>query len=145
MIYQTYPSVPHSFVYELNKDFSFAAAHYIPREKAGVCSQLHGHTYVVNLTIAGDELDDCGFLVNFKTIKKLVHDRFDHTVLNEDEWFDHHESARLPSTEIVARMIGELVQDYLNTLPNGARCLQVFLRETPSSYVVYKPKQGDSR
>lgn len=64
-----------------------SAAHFIPRESAGACSRVHGHTYTVNITVAGDELDDSGFLVNFSVLKKLVHGNYDHTLLNDHEDF----------------------------------------------------------
>ena len=57
---QIYPSVTHPYQFELNKDFNFSAAHYIPFEE-GKCIRTHGHTYYVNLTIAGNTLDKCGF------------------------------------------------------------------------------------
>src|SRR5690606_17407906 len=83
MMQQIYPAPAHSYRYELNKDFQFAAAHYVPHEDAGVCRRLHGHTYFVNVTVVGNDLNESGFLVNFKDIKDLIHKRFDHTVLNE--------------------------------------------------------------
>lgn len=141
MLQQIYPSVAHDYIYELNKDFHFAAAHYIPSEEAGKCRLTHGHTYYANVTVAGDELDDSGFLVNFAMIKKLIHDRFDHTLLNEDESFDNAVPERFPTTEVVARVICELVQNYLDGMPNRPKCLQVFLRETPTSYCIYRPKR----
>ncbi|MCD1259731.1 6-pyruvoyl tetrahydropterin synthase family protein [Paenibacillus athensensis] len=141
MIQQIYPSVSHAYSYELNKDLQFAAAHYVPSEAAGKCQRVHGHTYFANITVAGDELDECGFLVNFSLIKKLVHDRFDHTLLNDDnESFDSSDPNRFPTTEVVARTIAEIVQKQLDTQPNRPTCVQVFLRETPTSYVVYRPK-----
>jgi len=144
MIQQIYPSIQHSFKYELNKDIHFAAAHYIPSEDAGKCRQMHGHTYFANITIAGNELDASGFLVNFATIKQLIHDRFDHTLLNDDiACFDDGDSRRFPTTEIVARTMADLIQRHLDDTANRPVCLQVFLRETPTSYVVYRPKAGD--
>ncbi|QAY65217.1 6-carboxytetrahydropterin synthase QueD [Paenibacillus protaetiae] len=143
MIQQIYPCVPHHYRYELNKDFQFAAAHYIPDEAAGKCARLHGHTYFANVTVGGDQLDETGFLVNFSEIKKLIHDRFDHTSLNEHTDLFHERSAEsYPTTENVARIMAELVQQYLDNKGNGAECLQIFLRETPTSYVVYRPKAG---
>ncbi|PPA71869.1 6-carboxytetrahydropterin synthase QueD [Jeotgalibacillus proteolyticus] len=142
MIQQIYPSPSHEFSYELNKDFQFAAAHYVPHEAAGKCQNIHGHTYFANITIAGDQLDESGFLVNFKTIKELLHDRFDHGILNEDELFSDKDETRFPTTEVVARIMYEVIQEYLNTTINKPQCLQVFLRETPTSYVIYRPKSG---
>lgn len=146
MIQQLYPQVPHGYRYELNKDFQFAAAHYVPSEAAGKCRRVHGHTYFANLTVAGDELDETGFLINFAVLKKLIHDRFDHTLLNDDTaCFDENDPDRFPTTEVVARTIAELVQAHLDQTVNKPVCLQVFLRETPTSYVVYRPKAGDRR
>lgn len=143
MMQQIYPTVLHSYAYELNKDMQFAAAHYVPADEAGKCRKLHGHTYFANITVAGDRLDSTGFLVNFAILKRLIHDRFDHTVLNDDtELFSADEPDRFPTTEVVARTVCEIVQSYLDQTENRARCLQVFLRETPTSYCIYRPKQG---
>lgn len=134
MMYQT-PS--HDFKFELNKDMNFSAAHHIPDERAGKCSRVHGHTYYVNLTIAGDTLDELGFLVNFSALKKLIHDAFDHTLLNDHDRFQ----TISPTTETVAETIYEMVSEYLEPLDNKPVCLQVLLRETPTSYVTYRPKE----
>lgn len=142
MLQQIYPQVEHPFEFELNKDFQFAAAHYVPSDKAGKCSRVHGHTYFVNITVAGDELDDTGFLVNFSNLKKLIHDRFDHTLLNEHsaDFNDEHPEA-FPTTEVVAKRIHDIVAEYLTTTNNKPLCLQVFLRETPTSYCLYRPRK----
>ncbi|RSL29370.1 6-carboxytetrahydropterin synthase QueD [Salibacterium salarium] len=146
MIHQFYPQVPHDYRYELNKDMQLAAAHFIPAESAGKCANVHGHTYVINVTIAGDKLNETGFLVDFKTIKNIVHDRFDHSLLNEDEVFGDAKQSdpdSFPTTEVVARTIWQLIQRELDECVNQPRCLQVLVRETPTSYVVYRAKEGD--
>ncbi len=141
MIQQIYPSVTHNFLYELNKDMQFSAAHCIPHELAGKCQNIHGHTYFVNVTIVGDELDETGFLINFQMLKQLVHGKFDHTVMNDHSEFSNTVGYDFPSTEAVARKIWEMVEGYLQTLKNKPTCVQVFVRETPTTYVVYRPKR----
>lgn len=134
MMQQIYPQVNHNYAFELNKDMNFSAAHYIPDERAGVCSRTHGHTYFVNITIAGNQLDDMGFLVNFRDIKTIINDTFDHTLINDlPELKD-----KMPSTELVAKTIFDMIDSHLNTLSHAPKVLQVFLRETPTSYVVYR-------
>jgi len=152
MLQQLYPQVQHPFAYELNKDFQFAAAHYVPSAKAGKCQQVHGHTYFANITVAGNELDESGFLVNFSTIKQLIHDRFDHTLLNEHtDCFNDENPNLFPTTEVVARTIYDIIASYLASTENKPMCIQVFLRETPTSYCLYRPVeqlrqlQGGSR
>lgn len=139
MLQQFYPTPNHSYRFELNKDMHFAAAHFLPNEKAGICQQMHGHTYFANITIAGNELDDCGFLVNFKSIKQLIHGSYDHTLLNDHEEFKNIS----PSTELFSKIVWKKIQNYLSELPHKPRCIQVLIRETPSSYVRYVPQAED--
>lgn len=145
MLQQFYPQVKHNYLYELNKDFNFAAAHFVPSSAAGKCADMHGHTYYCNVTIAGDELDESGFLVNFQAIKKLVHGRYDHTLMNNHDEFSAEfegENHLMPTTEVVARQIWENVETYLRKQPNRPTCLQVIVRETPTSYVIFRPNGG---
>lgn len=149
MLQQIYPQVPHDFSFELNKDMNFAAAHYVPHEGAGACQFMHGHTYFVNITVGGDQLDDQGFLTNFGTLKKLIHGRYDHKVMNHDDEFTTSFDASsdyFPTTENVARNVSEIVQNHLDEEGNMAVCVQVFVRETPTSYIVYRqPYEFETR
>jgi len=139
MIQQFYPQTPHSYRFELNKDMHLSAAHFIPHDDAGNCQLMHGHTYFINITIAGDQLDDMGFLIDFKVIKNLVHKRYDHTVLNNHPEFED----KFPTTEQVAEEIWKTIQNKLKTLSHEPKCIQVLVRETPTSYVVFRPRAED--
>ena len=139
MMQQFYPSVPHAFRFELNKDMHFSAAHFIPSEDAGKCQEMHGHTYFINITIGGDELDATGFLIDFKQIKNLIHKKYDHSVLNNHPEFKN----QFPTTELLAQQIWQSIQQLLQTTDNKPNCLQVIVRETPTSYVVFRPRQED--
>lgn len=139
MMQQFYPSISHEFRFELNKDMHFSAAHFIPSEDAGKCQEMHGHTYFINITIAGNELDRSGFLIDFKQIKNLIHKKYDHSVLNDHSEFEN----QFPTTEGLAQQIWQSIQLLLNTTPNQPRCIQVIVRETPTSYVVFRPRQED--
>ncbi len=139
MLQQFYPTPAHNFRYELNKDMHFAAAHFLPNEKAGICQRVHGHTYFANITIVGDELDDCGFLINFQLLKELVHGAYDHTLMNDHVDFQDQP----PSTEKVAQATWKRIQKALDNEPHQPRCIQVLIRETPTSYVIYKPRAED--
>lgn len=132
-----YPVAPHDFEFELNKDLHFSAAHYIDDDRAGKCKNVHGHNYVANITIVGDTLDEIGFLVNFSKLKQVITKEFDHTLLNNHPQFQHVP----PTTETVARTVHTMVSEFLKEQPNTVYCLQVFLRETPTSYAVYRPKE----
>ena len=139
MMQQFYPQVQHAYRFELNKDMHFSAAHFIPHEEAGKCQVMHGHTYHINVTIGGNELDTLGFLIDFKQLKKLIHDKYDHSVLNDHPEFKGH----FPTTERLAEQICSSIQDVLRTRDNKPTCLQVIVRETPTSYVIYRPGQEE--
>ena len=55
-----------------------SAAHSIPN--CGKCSQLHGHTWTIEVNIYGETHD--GMIVDFREIKKIIHN-YDHKNLNE--------------------------------------------------------------
>jgi len=134
MLYQYYPTIPHGYKFELNKDIELASAHFNPHKDAGKSSAMHGHTFVVNITIVGNELQDSGFLVGFGAINELVYDKYDHTVLN-----DHPEFAEVfPTSEGIAQTLFHTIREALKDLPNQPKLLQVLVRENPASYVVYR-------
>lgn len=141
MMQQFYPSVPHGFRFELNKDMNFSAAHFIPSKDAGQCQEMHGHTYFVNVTIGGDAVDASGFLIDFKQIKQAIHKKYDHSVLNNHPEFKD----KFPTTELLAEQIWQTIQDLLMATENKPFCLQVIVRETPTSYVIYRPRKEDFR
>lgn len=66
-----------------------------------------------------------------------MHGQFDHQLLNELPQF----TGKSPSTEVVAQTIYEMVQSALDERQNKPQCLQVYVRETPTSYVVFRPKE----
>jgi len=138
MLQQFYPVKAHNYKYELNKDMNFAAAHYIGHESAGKCQNVHGHTYFVNITIVGDNLQDNGFLVNFQELKQIAHGKYDHTLMNDFDW-----NGEQPSTEVVAKTIYKAVREALTEYDNKPHVLQVIVRETPTSYVTYSEQLPD--
>ncbi|ANU23692.1 6-carboxytetrahydropterin synthase QueD [Planococcus donghaensis] len=139
MMQQFYPTVSHNYQFELNKDMHFSAAHFIPSEEAGKCKVMHGHTYHLNITIGGNELDSIGFLIDFKLLKELIHKKYDHSVLNDHPEFTN----KFPTTELLAQQVWQSIQTMLQATINRPNCLQVIVRETPTSYVVYRPRQED--
>lgn len=49
----------------------------------GNCSNLHGHRWMLEIWLKGDNLDSCGMLVDYRDIKGTIKEMFDHnTILN---------------------------------------------------------------
>ncbi len=70
----------------------------------GPCSKLHGHTWQVEATVGGNQLDQVGLLADFKTLKGKLKDvlmPLDHAHLNDLPAF----AGVNPSTEHLAKYI----------------------------------------
>jgi 6-pyruvoyltetrahydropterin/6-carboxytetrahydropterin synthase len=66
------------------RTFYFEAAHFLP-DYEGSCREMHGHSYVLCVTIRGDFGGK--MVMDYGTLKKIVNkhviDRLDHSVLND--------------------------------------------------------------
>ncbi|GMU58486.1 MAG: 6-carboxy-5,6,7,8-tetrahydropterin synthase [Myxococcaceae bacterium] len=70
----------------LSVDFHFSAAHALPFYD-GPCKRLHGHNYVLRVTLTGRPQPKDGMIRDFDEVKKTVWDKvlvkLDHYHLNE--------------------------------------------------------------
>jgi 6-pyruvoyltetrahydropterin/6-carboxytetrahydropterin synthase len=120
-------------MYELIVEKSFSAAHNL-REYEGVCAQMHGHNWKVQVVVDSAELNDTGFAIDFNLLDKIIQGviaRFDHTYINEVAPFDRIN----PTAENLARII---YQDTKGRLPQAIRLQEVKLWETESYSVTYR-------
>lgn len=98
----------------------------------GPCAHLHGHTWKVEVVVAGDHLNPMGMLVDFKVLKMKLQEvlqPLDHRHLNDVPAFkDIH-----PTTENLARHIYRAFKEICR--PFVLKQVQVWESETAS--VVY--------
>ena len=76
-------------MFEVTVDDSFAAGHYL-RNYKGKCENPHGHNYKIRVTIAGNELDKAGLLLDFKDLRDVMRhviERLDHRMINDIDPF----------------------------------------------------------
>ena len=121
-------------MYLLKVREAFEAAHNL-KGYNGKCARLHGHNWIVEAEIAGEELNELGILVDFKDVKrklKAILDRFDHNYLNEIPPFDKLN----PTAENLAKFIYDEFSG--NVIFNGnAKLLAATVFESPNSSVRY--------
>jgi 6-pyruvoyltetrahydropterin/6-carboxytetrahydropterin synthase len=120
-------------MYEATIETHFSSAHRL-RQYNGECERLHGHNWNVQVSIASQELDDLGMVIDFKELKgktNALMDRFDHQYLNEVSPF-----AELnPTTENIARYIFDELSKTVNT--NSVKVNKVTVWESPTCYASY--------
>lgn len=124
-------------MFELTVEVPFSAAHCI-RDHPGRCAGLHGHNYRVIVTVAGDELDGQGMIIDFGALKEIcrqVIDPLDHTFLNEVPAF----AEANPTAENLARHIYQGVEGKLARTGTGrVRIDSVAVYESDRSSATYR-------
>ena len=72
----------------VTKTVKFDAAHVLTNH-AGLCKNLHGHTYRVDVSVAQPADDDRDMVIDFKDLKgianEVICDRFDHAFIYNTE------------------------------------------------------------
>jgi len=92
-------------MYEIRVTTQFSAAHNL-RNYGGKCENLHGHTWRVEAALKSNDLNDKGFMRDFKEVKQFLKEvisRFDHSYINEVSPFDKIN----PTAENLSRHIFE--------------------------------------
>ncbi|MGD1152987.1 MAG: 6-carboxytetrahydropterin synthase QueD [Syntrophales bacterium] len=90
-------------MYEVTIKQSFSAAHML-KDVGGTCEKLHGHNFIVEVSICSTGLTDAGILIDFRILKQWTDEilkEFDHKYLNEISYFKGMSS----SSENLARFI----------------------------------------
>jgi 6-pyruvoyltetrahydropterin/6-carboxytetrahydropterin synthase len=121
---------------EVTVEKTFAAAHAL-RHYQGKCENVHGHNYRVRVTIAGEQLDDAGLLVDFGDVKRLMGgaiEYLDHRFINELPPFDQIN----PSAENMAKYFYDQVSAGMKS-DAPVRISEVRVWETDTSSAVYRP------
>lgn len=131
---------------------SFDSAHRVMNEKMK-CFNIHGHTYLYELTFQFNTMQSIGYAIDFKEIKRIacqwIDDKLDHgVILNPSDsalihlsnaldsklWIMslHHEYCN-PTVENIAREIF-IAMKYLFEEVDGLVIYQIRLWETPNCY-----------
>lgn len=139
----------------ITRKLEFDAGHRIPDHKSQ-CRNLHGHRYVLELTLAGvivdqDGASDNGMIMDFSDVKLLAKqhlvDQWDHAFLVYEkdaavrEFLDSlpdHKTvvlSRVPTVENLAQLAFESLRGvYLKRYGRDLRLTRIKLYETPNCW-----------
>lgn len=117
---------------------------------AGACKNIHGHSYILHVTIAGPENNDDyisapGFIFDFKLLKSIVNEgviqKLDHRMVLSKEYLKTNPALLTaenleawdmePSAENILLYIKNNLQ---NSLPSDIKLMKLKLYETADSY-----------
>ena len=125
----------------LSKSFRFEAAHWLPGMPEGhKCRRLHGHSFKVQVNVAGTTNRETGILIDFGDIKTAVKpyiDMLDHWCLNEVGDRLNEPLLQNPTSEHLAEWLYHQLE---HKIP-GLYSILVF--ETCTSQCEYRPAFPD--
>ena len=107
-------------------------------EVYGKCSNpnWHGHNYVLYVTVKGEVKPDIGYVVNLKTLSKIINENviehLDHKNINIEVDFMKD---RIPSSENLAIAIWERLKPHIQALGIELHCIKI--EETENNFVEY--------
>ena len=115
-------------MYTISKKFTFDAAHHLeglpPEHK---CSKVHGHTYEVLVEFKKQDLDEVGFVIDYRAlepIKAFLDDAMDHKDLNDF----------LPCNPTAENIAKFLFDTFKKSFPELSA---VSVSETPKTVAIY--------
>ena len=118
--------------FQITTTRAFSAAHQL-RLYDGTVESLHGHNWVVKVTVSAPELDAIGVVMDFHELERLVdqvitplHNRH----LNETDAF----ASMNPSAENVALYVGRALR-----VPSNVQIVSIEVWETPENSAIYRP------
>ncbi len=115
---------------EIFKTFTFEAAHLLPHVPAGhKCGRLHGHSFAVEVHVAGEIDPHTGWVMDFAELKAAfapLHEQLDHHYLNDVEGLDN------PTSEQLAIWLWDRLRPALPLLS------EIVVRETCTSGCRYR-------
>ena len=120
-------------MYEATVRRSFSAAHSL-KEIGGKCEKLHGHNFVIEISVASSTLNREGLVIDFRTVKNWADqtlEELDHSCLNDVPVF-HDKN---PSAENIAHYIFRRMEEQAATA--GIHVSRVTVWESENAKVTY--------
>lgn len=110
-------------MYYVRKKLEVSAAHKLNLNYDSPCCNAHGHNWMITVYCKSENLNKNGMVIDFKEIRKRIHDLMDHKYLNDVFEFN-------PTAENIAKWI-------VTTLPY---CYRADVEESKNNWASYEEK-----
>ena len=120
-------------MYKLVVKKEFSSAHVL-HGHPGDCKRMHGHNWIVEAKVEGNNINKIGMVIDFKDIKNTLSDiisKLDHRYLNDIEPFIDNN----PTAENISKYIYKELSKIINT--DNIKVSEIKLWETNNSAVIY--------
>lgn len=109
-------------MFYITKRIEIAGAHRLNLNYESKCQNLHGHNWIITIYCKSEKLDANGMVCDFTHIKRAVHEKLDHQVINEVI------DGINPTAENMAKWI-------CSQIPN---CYRVSVQESEGNVAIYE-------
>jgi 6-pyruvoyltetrahydropterin/6-carboxytetrahydropterin synthase len=117
-------------MFRLTKDFRFEAAQTLPNVPPDhKCGKMHGHSFKVEITVAGPADPETGWVYDHAKISQAMHpllELLDHAYLNDIEGLEN------PTIEIMCVWFWKHLESHLPGLE------EIIIHETPAARCTYR-------
>ena len=120
-------------MYKLVVKKEFSSAHVL-HGHPGDCKRMHGHNWIVEAKVEGNNINKIGMVIDFKDIKNILSDiisKLDHRYINDIEPFIDNN----PTAENISKYIYKELSKNINT--DNIKVSEIKLWETNNSAVIY--------
>mgnify|MGYP000001762538 FL=1 len=108
-------------MFTVTKRIEISGAHFLHLDYESKCTNLHGHNWIITVTVQNDTLDRNGMVVDFSKIKEIVN-QFDHHVINDVL------GGLNPTAENIAKWLCDRIP----------HCIRVSVQETEGNVATYE-------
>ncbi len=122
-------------MYRVSVSRTFVAQHYLTVPEPGPEGVPHSHTFTVEATVLGPELNEFEYLVDIDDLSAgmdITVDRFRDRLLNDLPEFEGYN----PSAERLARVFADRLLEHIS--PEGAAKLDISVQEDDVATVGYR-------
>jgi 6-pyruvoyltetrahydropterin/6-carboxytetrahydropterin synthase len=138
-------------VIRVTKEFRFEMAHVL-QNYDGPCRNVHGHSYILYVTISGTPIDDRksgtnGMVMDFGELKRIVEkeitEKYDHSIvvagyMPSDKLTDYKNLFEniivLPCQPTCENLVADFAGILINKIPAGIKLHSLKLYETATAY-----------
>ncbi len=110
-------------MYRVSKRIEISCAHWLDLTYESPCRNVHGHNFIIYISVQAEKLDDNGMVIDFRCLKDKIHSQFDHSIINDIVKFN-------PTAENLAKWIA----DEVNVIRKGADCYKVVVQESEGNF-----------
>lgn len=107
-------------MYTVTKRMEISGAHHLTLDYPSKCSRLHGHNWIITVTVQSETLDRNGMVVDFTKIKDIVN-QLDHQNINDVL------KGINPTAENIAKWLCDQIP----------HCIRVSVQETEGNVATY--------